>query len=154
MGNEKTRENLRELSGKIGRSCVCFNLRKTTRLLSQVYDQALKPIGLKGTQFTLMMSLAEQDGVTIGRLARPLGLDRTSLSRNARLLEKKGLVEISEGDDRREQVLKLTDKGNELLQEAIPLWETVQNRIAEEIGENKLNQLLGDLRELVNRIKP
>jgi DNA-binding MarR family transcriptional regulator len=98
-----------------------------------------------------MMAVAGRDGVTIGRLARPLGMDRTTLSRNARLLEKKGLIEIGEGEDRREQILSLTEKGIALLREAIPIWEGVQKQLIEEIGQNRLNDLLGDLRELVRK---
>jgi DNA-binding MarR family transcriptional regulator len=151
MQNETLGENFKEISREIGRTCVCFNLRKTARLLSQVYDQALRSIGIKVTQFSLMMAVAGRDGVTIGRLARPLGMDRTTLSRNARLLEKKGLIEIGEGEDRREQILSLTEKGIALLREAIPIWEGVQKQLIEEIGQNRLNDLLGDLRELVRK---
>ncbi len=102
-------ENLREISKKTGRACVCFNLRKATRLLSQIYDQALKPADLKVTQFSLLMGVAGQEDTTIGKLARPLGMDRSTLSRNARILEKKGLVTIEEGEDRRQQSKRLTE---------------------------------------------
>ena len=151
MRNETTRKNFKEISREIGKSCVCFNLRRTARLLSQIYDQALKPMGLKGTQFSLMIAVAGQNGITIGNLARPLGMDRTTLSRNARLLEKKGLLELREGDDRRAQILRLTEKGDDLLQEAIPIWESVQKRLTEQMGESRLNNLLEDLRGLVRQ---
>lgn len=149
MLNDNARDNFKEMSGAIGRACVCFNLRKASRLLSQVYDQALKPTGLKVTQFSLMMAVAGRQGITIGKLARPLGMDRTTLSRNARLLEKKGLIEIEEGEDRREQVLNLTEKGAGLLLEAIPIWEQVQRQLTEEVGEKRLDDLLRGLRDLV-----
>lgn len=153
MDNKTEKENLRELSRQIGRSCVCFNLRRSARLLSQVYDQALKPTGLKVTQFSLLVALAGQEGVTMGKLARPLGMDRTTLSRNARPLEKKGLLEISPGDDRREQVLRLTEKGDALLQEAVPLWEGVQQKLTDTMGQNRLEELLLNLRELARQPK-
>lgn len=151
MPSETAGENFKEMSRRTGRACVCFNLRKTARLLSQVYDQALKPTGLKVTQFSLMMAVAGQDNITIGKLARPLGMDRTTLSRNARLLEKKGMIVIGEGEDRREQILSLTEKGAGMLREALPIWEGVQRRLTENMGENRLNNLLGDLRELVGK---
>lgn len=153
MRNETTKVGLKEMSRVIGRSCVCFNLRKASRLLSQLYDQALKPTGLKVTQFTLMMAVAGNDSITIGKLARPLGMDRTTLSRNARLLEKKGLLKIGEGGDRREQILNLTEKGAGLLLEAIPLWERVQKRLAGEMGEKRLDDLLVGLRDLARECK-
>ncbi|SFG07217.1 DNA-binding transcriptional regulator, MarR family [Desulfotomaculum arcticum] len=153
MRTETTKDNFKEISRTMGKACVCFNLRKASRLLSQVYDQALKPSGIKVTQFSLMMAVAGNDGITMGKLARPLGMDRTTLSRNARLLEKKGLIEIGEGEDRREQVLNLTEKGAGLLLEAIPIWERVQKQLTEKLGEKRLDELLGDLREVVRESK-
>jgi DNA-binding MarR family transcriptional regulator len=153
MSNEAAGENFKDVSRKMGRSCVCFNLRKTTRLISQVYDQALKPIGIKVTQLSLLISVAGQEGVTIGRLAHPMGMDRTTLSRNARLLEKKGLISIGEGEDRREQVLNLTEKGTEMLRQAVPIWEGVQRTLYKVMGEKRLEDMLFDLRELVRGSK-
>lgn len=153
MRNETAGTNFKELSRSIGRSCICFNLRKASRLLSQVYDQALKPTGLKVTQFSLMMAVAGYGGITIGNLARPLGMDRTTLSRNASLLEKKGLIEIGEGEDRREQILNLTEKGAELLLEAIPIWDRVQKQLTEGMGEKRLDDLMRCLRDLVRESK-
>jgi len=151
MRKETSGDNFKEMSKAMGRACVCFNLRKASRLMSQVYDQALKPTGLKVTQFSLMVAVAGNNGITIGKLARPLVMDRTTLSRNAKLLEKKGLIEIGEGEDRREQILNLTEKGAGLLLEAIPVWEQVQKQVTEKMGEKRLDELLGDLRDLVRQ---
>lgn len=153
MDKECTKDNIKEMSRQIGKACLCFNLRKASRLLSQVYDQALKPTGLKATQFSLLMAVAGNDGITIGKLARPLGMDRTTLSRNARILEKKGLIRTREGEDRRTQVLNLTENGAGLLLEAIPLWEQVQKQLIEKIGERQLEELLGSLRDLLREYK-
>jgi DNA-binding MarR family transcriptional regulator len=149
MCKETARDSLKEISRAAGKACIGFNLRKASRLLSQVYNQALKPSGLKVTQFSLMMAVAGNNGITIGKLARSLGMDRTTLSRNARILEKKGLIEIGEGDDRREQVLNLTDEGALILLEAVPLWKEVQKQLAEKIGNKRLEELLKALRDLV-----
>jgi len=153
MHKETVRDNLKEMSKVTGKACVCFNLRKASRLLSQVYDQVLKPTGIKVTQFSLMMAVAGNSGITIGKLARPLGMDRTTLSRNARILENKGLIEIGEGEDRREQIFNLTEKGILLLLEVIPIWEEVQKKLAEKMGDKRLNELLSDLRDLVRESK-
>ncbi|MEG6521979.1 MarR family winged helix-turn-helix transcriptional regulator [Desulfotomaculum sp. 1211_IL3151] len=154
MSNESVREKLKEMSRTTGKTCVCFNLRKASRLLSQVYDQGLKPTGLKVTQFSLMMAVAGNSGITIGKLARPLGMDRTTLSRNARILEKKGLIELGEGEDRREQLVYLTEKGSSLLLEAIPLWDMIQRQLADKMGDTRLNELISDLRDLAKGSKP
>ncbi len=147
------KENFKEISRKTGKACVCFNLRKTARLLSQIYDQALKPAELKGTQFSLLMAVAGQDNTSIGKLAQPLGMDRSTLSRNAKILEKKGLLTIEEGEDRRRQSIKLTEKGTSVLRRALPLWEGVQESLAREMGEERLKTLLKDLQSLSQWLK-
>ncbi|MCO1602812.1 MarR family winged helix-turn-helix transcriptional regulator [Desulfosporosinus nitroreducens] len=153
MHKETTREDLKKMSRITGKTCVCFNLRKASRLLSLVYDQALKPTGIKATQFSLMMAVAGNRGIPIGKLARPLGMDRSTLSRNAKILENKGLLEIEEGEDRREQIFNLTEEGISLLQEAIPMWEGVQLELAEKMGNKRLTVLLNDLQDLVREAK-
>lgn len=141
-------KNLKEISRNTGRACVGFNLRKASRLLSQIYDQALKPAKLKGTQFSLLMAVAGQEDTTIGKLARPLGMERSTVSRNAKILEKRGLVKIEDGEDRRLQRVTLTDKGVLVLQEALPLWEGVQEKLARELGEERIKTFMGDLKNL------
>jgi len=94
------------------------------------------------------MGVAGQEDTTIGKLARPLGMDRSTLSRNARILEKKGLVTIEEGEDRRQQSIRLTENGASVLRKALPLWEGVQASLAGELGEERIKILLGDLQSL------
>ena len=147
------KENLREISRKTGKACVCFNLRKASRLLSQIYDHGLKPANLKVTQFSLLMAVAGREDTTIGKLAWPLGMDRTTLSRNARILEKKGLVTIEEGEDRRQQSIRLTEDGASALRKALPLWEDIQKSLVSELGEERIETLLGDLQILSQLIK-
>ena len=147
------KEDLREISRKTGKACVCFNLRKASRLLSQIYDQGLKPADLRVTQFSLLMATAGIEDTTIGKLALPLGMDRTTLSRNARILEKKGLVVIEEGEDRREQSIKLTEAGAVALRKALPLWEGIQESLASELGEERIKTLMEDLQILTQLVK-
>ena len=149
MGPDNSaKEDLREISKKTGKACVGFNLRKASRLLSQIYDQALKPANLKVTQFSLLMAVAGREDTTIGKLARPLGMDRTTLSRNARILEKRGLIIIEEGEDRRQQSIRLTENGVSAIRNALPLWEGVQESLASELGEERIKTLMDDLQNL------
>lgn len=141
-------ENLKEISRNTGEACVGFNLRKASRLLSQIYDQALKPAKLKVTQFSLLMAVAGLEDTTIGKLAQPLGMERSTVSRNAKILEKRGLVKIEEGKDRRQQRLILTEKGALILQEALPMWDSVQERLARELGEVKIKTFMEDLKNM------
>lgn len=148
LSGDLNKENLKELSKKTGNACVGFNLRRTSRLLLRLYDKAYKPIGLKGTQFSLLMAVAGIKDVTIGELSKPLGMERSTLSRNIVILQKKGLVTVEEGEDRRQQKIRITDKGISVLQEALPLWEGVQESITRQMGEGWKNIFLVDLRNL------
>jgi len=141
-------ENLKELSRRTGQACVGFNVRKASRLLGQIYDQAFKPVGLKGTQFSLLMSVAGNQGATIGELSQLLGMERSTLSRNVLILQKKGLVTEEEGQDRRQQRISITDSGVSVLRKALPLWHEVQESLAGELGEERIKSLLEDLQSL------
>jgi len=149
MGFSKLdQENLKELSRRTGQACVGFNVRKASRLLGQIYDQAFKPVGLKGTQFSLLMAVAGNQDATIGELSQQLGIERSTLSRNVFILQKKGLVTIQEGEDRRQQRISITDSGVSVLRKALPLWQEVQERLAGELGEERIKSLLEDLQSL------
>jgi DNA-binding MarR family transcriptional regulator len=146
-------ENLMGLSKRTGDACVGFNMRKTSRLLSKLYDQAFKSVSLKGTQFSLLMAVAGNKDSTIGKLSKPLGMERSTLGRNAAILQKKGLIAIEEGEDRRQQRIRITDSGISVLQKALPLWQGVQESLARELGEEKIKILLEDLQSLSQLLK-
>ncbi|KAF1083926.1 transcriptional regulator SlyA [Sporotomaculum syntrophicum] len=146
-------EDLKELSRRTGQACVGFNLRKASRLLMRLYDEAFEPLGLKGTQFSLLMAVVGNNGAAIGELAQPLGMERSTLSRNITVLQKKGLVTVEEGEDRRQQRISITDSGVSVLQKAQPLWQGVQERLACELGEERIKNLLEDLKSLSQLFK-
>ncbi len=153
MVSGKSDQELKELSLRTGNACVGFNLRRTTRLLQRLYDEAFEPLGLKGTQFSLLMAVAGNKGATIGELAQPLGMERSTLSRNITVMQKKGLVIVEEGKDRRQQKISITGQGLSVLQDALSLWERVQERLIRELGEERIKNLLADLQSLSQWIK-
>jgi DNA-binding MarR family transcriptional regulator len=112
--------------------CACKHLRRTARAVTRLYDEALRPSGLRITQFTLLVAVAIGEPVPITRLADALSLDRTTLARDLRPLTDRGLVEIAAGDDRRTRVVRLTGQGRDALERAYPLWRSAQARIVEE----------------------
>ena len=118
------------------------------RTLTQLYDEALKPSGLRVTQFTLLMATTLNEPATLNRLATMTVTDRTTLTRNLRLLETQGLIRIESGADRRERQVTVTARGQQVLAKAIPLWEKLQARFAKIFGQERLQQLFGDLSEL------
>lgn len=110
-------------------TCACFNIRKAARAVTSVYDKALRPLGIRSTQLTLLMALASAGTATITRLADRLVMDRTTLARDLKPLEAQGLVVIAAGQDRRVRVVELTEAGRATLDSALPLWHAVQQRI-------------------------
>lgn len=132
-------------SSQIGRACACFNLRRATRALTQMYDDALRPAGLRTTQFTLLNAIRIAGPVTVRRLATAVVMDRTTLTRDLRPLERQGLVSIAPGEDRRERRVDLTPKGAQVINRTLPLWERVQTQVTAGLGPERLRRLLGDL---------
>lgn len=130
-------------------NCLCHNLRKTSRLLTQYYDEALRPSGLRITQFTLMSTVEEMREVAFVPLADFLGMDRTTLARNVEILVRDGLVSVEIGSaDRRQQVVRLTEFGESRLAAAMPLWKAAQRAAMKKAGE--WEPLIEQLAELGN----
>ena len=126
--------------------CVCFNIRKSARVITQLYEDALRPTGLRATQFSLLIATRVMGTVTISSLAKGLVIDRTTLTRNLKPLEKEGYIRIVPGkDDRREREVTLTLAGQDILAEALPLWKTIQQSVLETLGQSRATRLLKDL---------
>lgn len=126
-------------------ACICFNMRKTTRAITQFFDQTLKPSGLRATQFTLLSAIAGQQPVTVGALADYLVMERTTVTHNLKPLEKQGFVETQSGQDKRTREIQLTQQGRYILEKALPLWEQAQQHFEESLGDEKFQTLLNDL---------
>jgi DNA-binding MarR family transcriptional regulator len=131
---------------EIAESCTNFNLRKVSRAVGAVYDVALRPAGLRGTQFNLLVALALHETTTVMRLAKTLATDRTSLTRALAPLERDGLIESCASEDGRERLLSLTRDGARRLSEAVQRWEQAQKRIVEVLGGTGWRQLTTSLK--------
>jgi len=133
--------------------CACFNVRKSARVLTQYYDVALQPIKLRGTQFTILSVLTASSGITMTALADYLVMDRTTLTRNLRPLEKQGLINVRSGNDKRTRLIDLSKKGKDRLEKAIPLWKKAQKKVINYMGSKRFNEFLVEL-NYVNNILP
>jgi DNA-binding MarR family transcriptional regulator len=131
------------------RDCACFNLRKAARAVTQLYETALAPSGIHATQFSVLVALAVADGAPLSRVADALVMDRTTLTRNLRPLERRGWVRIEAGEDRRERNLSLTGSGRAALERALPLWQRAQAALQERLGDARWGRLPADLQTLV-----
>ena len=142
----------KKLRNDIGYNCVCFNLRRAARQVTQRFDRTLRQSGLKANQFSILMASYDPDGIRLTRMAKILGMERTTLTRNLALLEKLGLVSIDPGDDRRERKIRITEKGAGLLEKALPLWQKAQYEIVELVGRDKIDGLLFGLHEVARKL--
>jgi DNA-binding MarR family transcriptional regulator len=130
-------------------SCVCFNVRKAARAVTQLYDERMRPFGLRGTQLAILGQTRLLEPVTVTHLAEAAVMDRTTLTRNLRLLEQQGLIRIDRGEDRREREVRLTDRGRDILAHMYPIWKEVQAEVAKRFGSDRLARLLAELSALV-----
>lgn len=110
-------------------ACYCTQSRRIARALTDTYDQALAPSGLKVTQFSLLRMVARLGSPTIGALAEATGLDRSTLGRNLRVVQKDGWATMSAGSDERTRVVTLTKAGELAVQRAVPLWDGAQAEV-------------------------
>src|SRR5262245_35143741 len=129
--------------------CVCARLRMSTRAVTRLYDDALRPIGLRTTQFSILARLDADGPAPLTQLARRLVLDRTTLARELDSLERGGLVSVTPGEDRRTRIAALSEAGRARLDEAYPLWRVVQRDVRRRFGRERIAALLGELDELV-----
>jgi DNA-binding MarR family transcriptional regulator len=134
---------------EIAQTCAGFNLRRASRAISQHFDRALAPVGLRMTQFTLLAALAIGDAPTVGELADGLVIDRTTMSRNLRLIHKAGLIAPVRTGDRRQQRYRLTAEGRARLEAALPLWRDAQEDAIGPLGADRWRGMLGDLGALL-----
>lgn len=128
---------------EVALSCACLSLRKAARAVTQVFREALRPIGLQPTQFTLLVALRLLDTVTVSALAEEVVTDATTLSRNLAVMEREGLVTVTRGNDRRTRLVRLADGGHEALARALPIWQETNERLIRAMGAGPLAELLG-----------
>ena|SRR5947209_5972692 len=109
--------------------CVCFQLRRVSRAITQLYDVALQPSGLRSTQFALLVAIAKKGPISITELGEVVATDQTTLSRSLRTLQTMGHIQSEKGKDRRERQLRLTAKGRRVLEKSVPYWRKVQAEV-------------------------
>lgn len=129
-------------------ACHCTNARRAARSLTERYDAALAPSGLKVTQFSLLWLTRRLGRPTISALAEATGLDRSTLGRNLRVLERAGHVRLGPGRDERTRVVEITAAGAAAVAAAQPLWERTQAAIIAEVGAADLEAFGRVLRRL------
>ena len=134
-------------------NCVCFNLRRVSRMVTQFYDAELRRHGIRPTQTPILAALAAKSGWTMEELSDWLGMERTTLVRNLRPLEREDFIKIEGGGRGSRVALSLTSKGKKELDNVQPAWRSVQRAIIKTLGEDRWDSILADLEKATSDLK-
>lgn len=136
--------------------CICRLVRQAARSLTNAYDRALGPSGIKTTQYTVLSVLNRESSASIGELSELLGLDQTTTTRNLMVLEEAGLVTRVPHQDPRVKLLKLTAKGKQKRLAAEKCWQEVQSKVKSKVSatdwqafQKVLNAINGECKQLL-----
>jgi DNA-binding MarR family transcriptional regulator len=133
-------------------ACVATRVRQLSRIITRVYDDAMRPLGITASQFTLLTQLAQQDAITAVEIGTSLDIEKSTLSRNLKRLLALGLIIMDPPAGRRGRGLHLTPKGQAVIREAYPVWIDAQSRATTVLGADsraKLDSLLSHAEKLV-----
>ncbi|ASV85738.1 MULTISPECIES: MarR family winged helix-turn-helix transcriptional regulator [Ochrobactrum] len=128
--------------------CICILLRQAARKSSAIYDEALAPLGINIAQFSLLRKISRAGSISLTELAHKAELDRSTMGRNAKVLQRMGLVEPAASEDHRETSVTLTDEGRDIVRRGAPLWDKAQDEIEARLGDDGVEQLQSLLRAI------
>jgi len=114
--------------------CVCSTLRMVSRAVTQLYDDILRPSGLRVTQFSILAAIARRGEANLRQLEAALAIDQTTLTRSLNLLERDRMIERVPHPDGRIKAMRLTRKGGRMLDGARPLWAQAQDKVLGDMG--------------------
>ncbi len=130
-------------------TCLCLHAQRAARMLSRRFDVALRPVGITSGQFSLLNALNRPEPPSLGPVAQLLVMDRTTLTAALKPLERDGLIAIEpDPKDRRSRLLRLTEKGREVLASAVPIWRDLHAAIEAGLPELEPDALRGALKVL------
>ena len=134
--------------------CLCYNLRKASRVMTQFFSSSLSGRGLLPTQTPILTALGAHPGATMTELSDWLAMDRTTMVRNLQPLQRNGLV-AADGQGRGHRTsLRLTPKGVRKLQSFRPHWRDVQRKAVDTLGAKRWSEILDDLDRVVRALSP
>ncbi|HEY8716028.1 MAG TPA: MarR family winged helix-turn-helix transcriptional regulator [Candidatus Acidoferrum sp.] len=128
--------------------CASLNFRRTARAITRMYDAAMQASGVRSTQFAILIGIAKTQPVSMSVLAKVLVIDRTTLTRSLRLLQKEKLVTISARSTMRQKFLELTPAGERALERSLPLWRAVHAQFVSTVGSDYWLKLRSELEGL------
>jgi DNA-binding MarR family transcriptional regulator len=150
-------KNSRVAPHEIGPACLAYRARMLSRIISAIYDEALAPLGLKGSQLNVLSALSRQGPCAQNDLCALLQTDKSTMSRNIERMRRRGWIAANFGEDNRTHFVNLTPKGAKLLRDALPLWRRAQEAASRRIGEEgvaALDVLVRKLRAVGDSERP
>jgi DNA-binding MarR family transcriptional regulator len=135
----------KELDMSAVENCICFNLRWVTRAVTQFFDAEMRRHGIRPTQGTILLALNAKESWTMADLSDWLGMERTTLVRNLRPLQRDGFVQADGGGRGGRVELSITTKGRKKIEESMPAWRSAQNAVVKTLGEKRWSAILSDL---------
>jgi DNA-binding MarR family transcriptional regulator len=135
---------------EMARTCACFNFRKASRSVTQLFDQILAPAGLRSTQLVILISSQLLGPSSIARLARELVMDRSTLTRNLKPLMNLGLLRFSQGDGGKQKAVEVTEEGQAALLRSAPYWQQAQTHLVNRFGAEAWERITADMSAIVD----
>lgn len=132
--------------------CASLNFRRTARAVTRMYDTAMQESGVRSTQFALLVAIAKIQPVPMGTLAEVLTIDRTTLTRSLRLLQKERMITISKRSEMRQRFLELTLAGEKALQRSLPLWREAHAKFVTALGKDYWLSMRSELERLARLV--
>jgi DNA-binding MarR family transcriptional regulator len=132
---------MQALIDKVARECVAVRLRMLNRAVTNIYDDALRPLDLKVSQMNILVAAAKMGTARPAQVCEHLHLDVSTLSRNVERMKARGWLEVVPGDDARTQPFRLTPQGRKLLEKAVPAWSKAQQQVKKALGDAFVEQL-------------
>ncbi len=134
-------------------NCVGFNLRRVARVVTNFFDAEMRRHGIRSTQGSILAALLSIGSTNMAELSEFLGMERTTLLRNLRPLQRDGLVAVEGGGPGGRVELSLTAKGRKQIEKFAPAWESAQRTAVQVLGEQRWSALLADLDKVASALK-
>jgi DNA-binding MarR family transcriptional regulator len=134
-------------------NCTCFNVRRISRVLTQFFDAEVRQHGLRPTQAPILRALQAWNGWAMAELSEWLGMERTTLLRNLRPLQRDGLVRAKGGGRGGRVELEITAKGRAAVAKTLPAWRAAQAKVVATLGAERWSRIISDLEEMATKLK-
>jgi DNA-binding MarR family transcriptional regulator len=141
------------LNFSLPENCACFNVRRVSRVITQFYDAEVRRQGLRPTQTPILRALQAREGWGMAELSEFLGMERTTLLRNLRPLERDGLVSTRGGGQGGHVELEITPKGRRILEKILPTWRSAQEKVVAILGRERWSQIIRDLQTVAAELQ-